>query len=75
MDFKIFGCFEKLKLRSLRKVVRLFTKYAFLGLCVAGFEKSDFDGKSQCILVEMAHPDCDLGSVFPSALDTKSDRC
>ena len=33
-------CFEKLKLRSLRKVVRLFTKYASLGLCVAGFEKN-----------------------------------
>ena len=38
MYFKFFGCFEKLKLRSLRKVVRLFTKYASLGLCAAGFE-------------------------------------
>ena len=40
MDFTFFWCFEKLKLRSLRKVVRLFTKYASLGLCVAGFEKN-----------------------------------
>ena len=38
MDFKKFGCFEKLKLRSLRKVVCLFTKYAPLGLCVTDFE-------------------------------------